>query len=651
MVGKRKRRWRGPEEPLESREPQVDDLFYGEPAQATEPEGGDAATEPVGEEAAGEPEGADTATETAGADTATEPAGESDPMAAAPERGVEDTGAEDIGGEDIGEEDRGAHPSPVPEEHGYAARGDHRAPDGEDATGVGASPRRVRAGTAGRWARAVALAGVAAAVVYAADSGHLGTLDLASALDRTDTMSGQASGHGDRQGGLAVVTDSTIGCVGPGLVGLDDPSVPEVDQGVQVSAGSAPLQALRDEITEADGGGVTLEAVPEGDAGQLSARGEVTTVDVSGSTWVRGTAQGPLAAGFAGSQLGYSFEEQQWGLATAACLPAQDDLWLVGGGDETGRVERLILANPTGNPVTVTAEVLGAGGPVSVVGGTGIVVPPAGRHVVLLDALAPGEERPVVHVTTTGGPVVAALGDRWLEGTVDRGTEVTTPAASPATSLVIPAVPAPRPDTADVATIRLAVPGTEAAVVQLRALTPDGPKQVEQAVTNVAPGAVTDVDVADLPTGTQGIEVTADVPVVAAAHVQRRDEADGIGELAWVPASSPSAGLQGVPLATAADDAITETLSVASLEGAVVQVVTVVDGKVETRDLQVPAASSATVALEARTQSVWVRPDEGAVSSAVVSTLEHGLGTQIAGLPLPEVSVTREVRAVSPWAP
>src|SRR5699024_2841275 len=126
-------------------------------------------------------------------------------------------------------------------------------------------------------------------------------------------------------------------------------------------------------------------------------------------------------------------------------------------------------------------------------GGSGIVVPPSGRQVVLLDAMAPGEAQPVVHVTTTGGPVVAALGDRWLEGTIDRGAEVTTPAAPPATSLVIPAVPAPRPETADGATVRVAAPGQEAAVVQLRALTADGPVRLEQGVNTVEPGAVLDV--------------------------------------------------------------------------------------------------------------------------------------------------------------
>lgn len=631
MAGKRKRGG--------AQEPRVDDLFYDNPT--PEPGPDDAATEGLddgGPQDAAGPDGRDVV------QVPTEPA---EPPVDGPVDGPE-RGALSEGGPGSISEDGAAEDQPhAVDEHSYAARSERGASDGEADAGGGATARRGRYGGAGRWARAAAIAGLAAALVYGAGSGRLGTLDLAAALDR----GGSAPEQTTQPGGLAVITDSTLGCVGPGLVGLDNPSVPEADQGVSVSAGSAPAEALPESIAGSDGGGVTLAGVPDGEASEVSGRGEVAALSIDGSTWVRAAAQGDLAAGFAGTQLGYSFEEQQWGMATAACGAALDDVWLVAGGDETGRVERLILANPTGNPITVTAEVLGAEGPVSVVGGTGIVVPPAGRHVVLLDALAPGEERPVVHVTTTGGPVVAALGDRWLEGTVDRGTEVTTATAAPAISLVIPAVPAPRPDTADVAVVRVAAPGSEAAVVQLRALTPEGPVRLEQGVTNVAPGAVVDVDVADLPAGTQGIEVSADTPVLAAAHVQRRADPEGVSDLAWIPATTPTDELQGAPLATSADGAITGSLSVTSLEGAIVEVVTVVGGEVESSELTIPAASSRTVDLPAQTESVWVQPLEGAVSTAVVSTLEHELGTLIAGLPLPEAALTREVRALAPWMP
>lgn len=609
MVGKRRRNRRR----RAAGEPRVDDFFYDNP----EAEVGQEATEPevtASEQGAASESGGPGAGDRAGADP------------------------------DDSKEGAGSDEAPLGDTSAVETKAAEPASGGDDAK---RARRRGRFGAAGRWTRAVGIAGLAAALVYGAGSGRIPTLDLASALDRETPESSEVP----QQAGLTVISESTLGCAGPGLVGLDDPSVSEPDQRVRVSAGAAPPEALPEGVPVSDGGIATLVGVPDEASQEVGGRGEIAAIFVTGSRWVRAAAEGGLAAGFAATQLGHSVKEQEWGMAATTCGVAQDESWLLAGGDAAGRVERLILVNPTGNPVSVNVEVLGAEGPVDVVGGSGIVVPPAGRQVVLLDALAPGEARPVVHVTTTGGPVVAALGDRWLEGTIDRGTEVTTPAAPPATSLVIPAVPAPRPDTADAATVRVAAPGEEAAVVQLRALTADGPVRLEHGVANIDPGAVVDVDVADLPAGAQGIEITADTQVVAAAHVERRDEAAGAGDLAWIPATTPADRLLGAPLATSGDEEIASSLSVTSLQGATLEVVTMVGGAVQVREIAVPAASTHTVDLEPQTESVWVRPTEGTVSAAVISTMEHTLGTQITGLPLPVAPITREVRAVAPWLP
>ncbi|WP_109474213.1 DUF5719 family protein [Ornithinimicrobium cavernae] len=592
-----------------SRQPRVDDLFYDNPPTP------------------GEEEAADATEASDGAETGQD-------------AGTVGTGAEP------------GHPetAPVGSESasggGYAARGDRDLPGSSDGTYAGGpSSARPRTGAAVRWARAVVVAGAVAGLVYAA--GGVGTLDLATALGTAEP----APTAPTQVAGLAVVTDSSVGCPGPGFFGLDDPSVAEPHQGVGVYAGTAPAEALPEGVEATGTGELRLVGTPEGDSRTTTRRGEVVRISAYDARWARVTADGSLAAGLGASQLGYSFEEQRWGLTTAVCGPARDDHWLVAGGAQPGRAERLVLTNPTGNPVTVSAEVLGAAGPVEVVGGSGIVVPPGGRHVLLLDALAPGEKRPVVHLSTTGGPVVAALADRWLEGTLDRGTEVTTPTAAPGTQLLIPAVPAPRPGTADTATVRVAVPGTEAAVVQLRALTADGPVRLEQGVANVEPGSVVDVEVSDLPEGTQGVEVAADTPVVAAAHAERRDEPEGIGEMAWVPAVTPSSDLIGAPLANRGEADLGRTLSMASLEGARVEVVTVRGERVVTSELEVAAASNRTVPVGPGVESVWVRPVEGSVSTAVITTLEHPRGTQIAGLPLPEAPVTRQLRSIAPWLP
>ena len=62
--------------------------------------------------------------------------------------------------------------------------------------------------------------------------------------------------------------------------------------------------------------------------------------------------------------------------------------WLLGGGAQPGRRERVVLTNPGPNPVTVDLSVLGTRGPVPSPNGRGIVVAPYGRTVVLLDAIA-----------------------------------------------------------------------------------------------------------------------------------------------------------------------------------------------------------------------------------------------------------------------
>lgn len=602
--------------------PRVDDLFYDNPTPDRDEPPTDAGP---GEESAEAPEAS----------------------LAGPEDGPADGPGQDVGAAvdpDVETDIDGDGPV-ADGEHRYAARADRDPTDG--ATAV-AGRRRTGTATAGRWGRALAVAAVGATLVYGAGAGVVGDLDLARALDREGPVPGAGGTTG---GGVAVVTEATLACPGPGLVGLDDPTVAEPDQGVVVRAGSAPEEALGEGLVPSGAGTLTLTGTPDGESDSVTARPDVATVNLDGALWARGVAEGSLAAGLTGSQLGYSFEEQQWGLSTAACGEARDDTWLVGGGGEAGRVERIILANPTGNPVTVSVEVLGADGPVAVVGGSGIVVAPGGRQVVLLDALAPGEERPVVHVTSTGGPVLAALGDRWLEGTLDRGSEVTTAAAAPATELVIPAVAAPRRDTADSAFVRVAVPGSETAVVELRALTPDGPVRLEQGVATVPGGSVVDVDVSDLPRGTHAIEVAADTPVVAAAHMEWRDDAEGVADLAWSPATIPSADLHGAHLATSGDGAIKGRLNITSLEGATVEVVTLVDGAVQTREVGVPAASSQTIAFPEGTEGAWVRTEEGTAASAVVFRLEHSLGTQLAGLSLPTVPLTREVRATQPWRP
>src|SRR5690606_40895347 len=102
-------------------------------------------------------------------------------------------------------------------------------------------------------------------------------------------------------------------------------------------------------------------------------------------------------------------------------------------------------------------------------------------------------------------------------------------------------------------------------------LTADGPARIDNDVTVVGAGHVSDIDLAGLPEGTHALEVTSDEPVVAAVEVEQRTTEDGASDMAWVPATAPVARLAGAVLPRAGiEEPKIETgarLSLASSEG------------------------------------------------------------------------------------
>lgn len=515
---------------------------------------------------------------------------------------------------------------------------------------------RVGRRSAWPWLRVTGVIGAGAAMVAGA-SHATAPVDLGPASAGPPASSASATPGAGASLVDAVDAVSTLGCAGPEQQGAADRSVPEQPQTVTVRALSAPSAALPDGFVPAEAGAIALSSLPRGagaeqpDADQARAteRGEAVTLAVSSAVGVLARAEGALAGGLAGAQVHLGTGQQRRGLEVAACTEPSNDSWLMAGGAQPGRVERLVLLNPGANPVTVHVELLGASGRQPRAAG-GVVVAPSARTVVVVDALAPREQRPVVHVTSTGGPVVAALGERWLDGSLDRGLELSTPAAAPATELVIPAVPVPSHGEGGTTALRVAVPGTQPAVVQLRALTPGGPVDVANDVATAGAGQVIDIDLSDLPTGTSALHLSADTPVVAAARVERRAERTGPSDLAWIPAGEPVDTLTGTPLIHPPGRELSHELTLATIDGSVVDVVTATGSAVQTRRVVVRAAGVQTLTLGAA-ESVWVRPVSGQVWSAVVSTTTDELGTLIAAMTLPELTLRREVVAVQPWRP
>ena len=439
-------------------------------------------------------------------------------------------------------------------------------------------------------------------------------------------------------------------CPGPealGVAGLQDSRV----QTSSLTAVTAPLASLPTGFAVVQGAGtLTLSGLPVGGiwAAPATARGQVITGQISTAQSALVAGDGAIAPGTVAAQRSWVKTGDDHGLFTAACLPPAASAWLIGGGAQPGRRERLVLTNPGPNPVTVDLSVLGVNGPVQSPNGRGLVVGPYARTVVLLDAIAGTEPSPVVHVSTQGGEVAAVLSDTWLDGVIPRGGDDAMPVAPPAREQVIAGVAIDGP-----ATLRLAVPGDNEAVVETRVLTPTGPKALPaNGVTRVAGHSTMDIDLGSLPPDAYAVQVRADVPVIAAAVVERRPAAAGApSDLAWSGASAPIRTLAGMALHGASEVGLIERLDLVatSSPGSVLVTTVGADGLATTKEVAIGADSVVSIPLVGAT-SVWVTPHTGFVRAAVVSFATDPLGLSLSVTPLADLTLTttssplREVR-------
>jgi hypothetical protein len=451
-----------------------------------------------------------------------------------------------------------------------------------------------------------------------------------------------APGTGPSSGATAhaepIATAQAI-CPGPealGVASLKD----SLAQTVSVTALAAPLASLPGWFPAGSGrGSVTISGLPSGGtwAAPATVPGQALSGQISTPQSALIAGAGALAPGTVATQRSWVKTGDNRALVTAACMPAAASSWLVAGGAEPGRRERLVLTNPGPNPVTVDVTVLGVNGPVKSPNGRGLVVGPYARTVVLLDAIAGSEPSPVVQVSAQGGEVAAVLSDTWLDGVVPRGGDDAVPVSAPAREQVIAGVAINGR-----ATLRVAVPGDNEAVVESRVLTASGPLALPtDGVTRVAGHSTKDIDLSSLPPDAYAVQVRADVPVVAGAMVERRLAAGASSDLAWSAASVPIRTMAGMVLRGPGDDRLTERLDlVATTEPSSVLVTTVgVDGLAITKVMAVGADSVSTLMLDAAT-SVWVTPRTGLVRAAVVTWSSDAQGALMSLTPLADLPLT-----------
>ncbi len=406
------------------------------------------------------------------------------------------------------------------------------------------------------------------------------------------------------------VRSAAVTCPGPETEGIAGVA-PVPGAPTTVLAAAAPQEALFGLPTAAtEDAALTVRTLPDGSTpAATTVRGTTVTASLSGPTSAEVSATGPLAAGLSALQTTLRRDGDDRGLQTLLCSAPTASAFLLGGGADTTRRERLVVANPGRNPVTVDVVVYGAKGPLAAPGPR-LRVPAEGRVGLLLDSLATGERAPAVQVVVAGGAVTAVLEDSWIDGAVGRGRDDSAPTAAPATEQVVPAAVLDGP-----AQLRLLVPGSAEAVVQSRLLTPQGPAPLPaDSVVRVPGGTVRDVDLDAVPAGAYAVHVRADQPVVAAVLAQRRPAGAGASELGWAAATEPVSSVAGSPLPSG----VSATLSlVATRAGASATVATVAgDGAVSTRPVSVGADSVATVDVTGA-RSVWVRRTEGTLRAGL----------------------------------
>ncbi|MCE1179826.1 MAG: DUF5719 family protein [Micrococcales bacterium] len=425
---------------------------------------------------------------------------------------------------------------------------------------------------------------------------------------------GTEKGPGSSSASARAAEATDLVCVGQELSGVA--GVSSTDLPGTLAAAAAPEGTLGGLTLPTGAGSVTMRTLGGDRIGEvLGRRGLTASAAYTQQSPLEIQARGPLAPGAAGVQT-YLAGGTLRGLGASPCGRPSADMWLVAGGGQAGRQERLVLANPGENPVTVDIELHGAAGPIESPTGRNVVVPPRGRTAVLLDGISSSEKSPVAHVSATGGVVRAVAADVWTDGTHAAGIDDAAPTAAPARTVTIPGAVA-----GTGGTLRIAVPGERDAVVQARALTAKGRAALASGVTRVKAGAVADVDLGSFPKDAVAIQLSADVPVVAGALVLDRPSAGGSGDLAWAAGAEAITTLAGMPLTApaGAPSGLERTLVLAGGQGdSTMSVTTTAGGKETTRTVAVPADTAQQVDL-GEADAVWVRPTSGRASAAVVT--------------------------------
>ncbi|WP_309323939.1 DUF5719 family protein [Actinomyces stomatis] len=365
------------------------------------------------------------------------------------------------------------------------------------------------------------------------------------------------------------------------------------------------------------------------------------------------------------------------GLTAAPCTQPAAMSWIVGGSIAAGSSAELRLTNPGVTPATAKVTLYGSIGRLSLPSNGEVTVPAGGSSSLALETKGSQDPRIAVSVEADGGSVVPALVTESLDGETPAGTDVITPGAAPATDLVIPGVEIVEPasqgevpqaktgaDSSDTPAVRIVNPGQAPATVSVTMLGKDGARSLSgaQSVT-IDAGSVFDIQLAGVPAGTYGVQVTSSTPVGAAVRMVRsggeypaRSKAL-VHDQAWAQAALPGAadsGLLAVPRSaslssavTVANSGVATSVTLSSLDGSWRQDVKVAKGSSVV--VEVPAKVAA-VRLNSAGQegsSGASRTSSGLAAATIVTAQAGGdlAGTLISTVPAqPDAAVQAQRR-------
>ena len=330
------------------------------------------------------------------------------------------------------------------------------------------------------------------------------------------------------------------------------------------------------------------------------------------------------------------------GLTAAPCTQPAAMSWIVGGSIAAGSSSELRLTNPGVTPATAKVTLYGSIGRLSLPSNGEVTVPAGGSSSLALETKGSQDPRIAVSVEADGGSVVPTLVTESLDGETPAGTDVITPGAAPATDLVIPGVEIVEPasqgevpqaktgaDSSDTPAVRIVNPGQAPATVSVTMLGKDGARSLSgaQSVT-IDAGSVFDIQLAGVPAGTYGVQVTSSTPVGAAVRMVRsggeypaRSKAL-VHDQAWAQAALPGAadsGLLAVPRSASLSSAVT----VANSGAATSVTLSSLDGSWR-QDVKVAKGSSVVVEVPAKVAAVRLN-SAGQEGSSGASRTSSGL--------------------------